>query len=63
MELPSIRHVVDDPQRKIRYEVFAYRALSQEEAVAAVRNFLSLAKRKPTKNSRVEVHTLIGLRD
>ena len=63
MELPDICHVVNDPQRNIRYEVFAYRELSREEVVVAVRNCLLLSKRKPKKNTCLKVFTLVGLRD
>ncbi len=63
MELPNIKNVLRDNSKNIRYEVFAYRALTKEELVLAVRQFNSSSKKKPKKNSCVQITTLIGLRD
>jgi hypothetical protein len=63
MEMPSVQNVLNDSQRGVRYEVYAYRALTIEELVFAVRSFLAQAKRKPKRGTCVEIHTVIGARD
>lgn len=60
MELPNIRTVLMDTAKKIRYEVVAFRALTQAELVGAVRYFLSTQRKKPTRNSCVQIVTIIG---
>lgn len=63
METPTLRRTVIDEERSVRYQIFAYRDLTEGEAVAAVRFFLSQKRRKPKKNSTIEIHTVIGCRD
>jgi hypothetical protein len=60
MEAPNVKSVLLDRGRNVRYEVFAYRVLTEEELVMTIRLFLSSQKRKPKRNSQVEIHTIIG---
>jgi hypothetical protein len=50
METPSVVNVAIDQQKNIRYEVIAYRQLSQAETVQAVRMAVAMMKKKPRKN-------------
>jgi hypothetical protein len=61
MESPNVLNVLVDEARKIRYEVVAYRTLSQAELVQAVRVGLSMTKRKPKKNSTIRFITMLGM--
>ena len=63
MESPNFKTVLTDTSKNIRYEVFAYRALDRDELLFYVRNFLSMQKRKPKKNTTVQILTVIGARD
>ncbi len=63
MDMPTVQNVLTDSEKNIRYEVYAYRALTEEELIFAVRSFLGSTKRKPKQGSCVEIHTVIGLRD
>ena len=60
MEMPTVRTVLIDSGKNVRYEVVAYRELSQGETVMVVRNYLANAKKKPKKDSSVVIHTIIG---
>jgi hypothetical protein len=60
MEAPEIKSVLLDRDRNVRYEVYAYRILNEDELVMTVRLFLSSQKRKPKRNSQVEIYTIIG---
>lgn len=63
MERPRIEHEIRDPERNITYIVVAYRTLTQQEVVFAVRAFLTRTRRKPKKNSRIEILTVFGATD
>lgn len=63
MELPTVRNVLHDTAKNIRYELMAYRELSRAELVQNVRIYLANAKKKPKKNSRVRIITIIGFND
>ena len=63
MEAPNVMNVLTDTTKDIRYEVIAYRALTEEELYMAVRVALGQMKRKPKKNSTCQIVTVIGARD
>ena len=42
MQMPHVLNVLEDGSRKIRYEVMAYRSLSREELIVAVRTGISM---------------------
>lgn len=60
METPNILNVLNDPNKNIRYEVVAYRTLSSDELVSAVRVALSMMKKKPKRNSTYRFFSVIG---
>lgn len=61
-DLPAVKNVLVDEENDVRYEVLAYRALSEEELLFAVRYSLASGrpKRKPKCGSVVRLVTLIG---
>ena len=63
MEAPNVLNVLTDPQKNIRYEVMAYRALSEQELLQAVRIAVSMMKKKPKKNTKYTFITVIGHND
>lgn len=63
MEMPTLQVTVVDEKRKVAYEVYAYRKLTEGEARGAVRMYLSQQRRQPKKNSRVKIVTIIGATD
>lgn len=63
MEMPSVDNFVHDEERNVKFNIKAYRKLTPEEAITAMRFFYSQRKRKPKKNSQVIIMSLIGLRD
>ncbi len=65
MDLPKVKNVLTDPKTEIRYVVWAYRKLNQQELVDAVRTGLSLMKKKsrPKKGQQIEFFTIIGHND
>lgn len=60
MEMPSVVTEAYDEARNIRYEVVAYRKLTDQEVVFAIRQALAGMKRKPKKNSTCRLVTIIG---
>lgn len=65
MKRPDIVKPFKDLSTGINWEVVAYRELSTEEAVRAVRNYLAThkLKRKLVKGETYRIETLIGARD
>jgi hypothetical protein len=63
MEMPTVSTVLHDTDKNIRYEVLAYRQLGRDELVIAVRNAISMMKKKPKKNSHYQFITIIGFND
>lgn len=61
--MPTVDNFVVDEERNIKFNIRAYRKLTPEEAITAVRFFYSQKKRNPKKNSQVIIMSLIGLRD
>lgn len=60
MEMPNVVTEAHDEAKNIRYEVVAYRKLSREEVIFAIRHALSGMKKKPKKNSTCRLVTIIG---
>lgn len=65
MKPPEILTSFKDPVTEITWHVAAYRKLSTEEAVRAVRNYFLThkVKKKPVKGKSYRIDTLIGARD
>jgi hypothetical protein len=63
VEGPNVLSVAVDGERGIRYEVQAYRTLTQEELLLAVRYYLSHSRKKPKKGSVVRIVSIIGVND
>lgn len=63
MEQPGVRNVIRDAERKVTFVVMAYRQLTREEMVFAVRAYLSQRRGKPKKGSTVVIVTLFGHED
>jgi hypothetical protein len=61
MEMPKVLNVLNDSERNIRYEVVAYRQLSERELLQAVRMAVSMMKKKPKKNTTYTFQTIIGI--
>lgn len=61
--MPTVCNVLHDSTKNIRYELMAYRTLSEAELVQHVRYYITHAKKKPKKNSRVRIITIIGFND
>lgn len=61
IQLPSVRTTLVDPAKKITYHVMAYRSLTRDELLMAVRMYLAQAgRKKPKAGSTVTIGTLIG---
>lgn len=64
MEPPLIETTLNDQDHNTRYIVRAYRELSRQELLEAVRAFLSMKRgRHPKRNTTYEIFTTIGVRD
>ena len=63
MDVPDVCNVLHDQTKNIRYELMAYRQLSEAEVVQYVRHYLANAKKKPKKNSCVRIVTIIGFNE
>ena len=60
MQMPDVPNVVRDQEKKITYTVMAYRQLSRDECVAAVRYFRSTKEgRKLKPNTNYTIYTTI----
>jgi hypothetical protein len=46
---PNIKNVILDEEREIRFEILAYRKLTQQEMISSVRSFLAQNNRKKLK--------------
>lgn len=61
MEMPKVRNVLNDERAGVRYEVLAYRRLTEGELLTAVRFFLSQRKAKrPKRGTVVTIVSIIG---
>jgi hypothetical protein len=61
MQMPNVRNVLRDPTKQINYEVMAYRALSEQELLMAVRVYLSNTKKskRPKPGQTVTIYSVI----
>ncbi|MFA5239084.1 MAG: hypothetical protein WC476_05160 [Phycisphaerae bacterium] len=61
MQSPNVKHLLIDDKNGVRYEVLAYRKLSHEEVIMAVRHYKSRRKpKKPKKGTIITIVTVIG---
>jgi hypothetical protein len=60
MEMPNIRNTIKDERSRITYVVLAYRQLTREEVVDAVRYYQSRQKKKPKPGTEITIITTIG---
>lgn len=59
MEMPTVRNVVKDEERKNTYIFMAYRAMTREEMLMGVR-LLWQQRKKPKKGATLTVITMHG---
>ena len=59
MEFPSVSTIVPDKENRIVWEILAYRNVTQDEAVFAIRYFLS-QNPMPKADSRVRIVTTLA---
>ena len=61
MQLPDIVNILKDPEKDVTYKIVAYRKLSRDEMVQAVRFYHSQKKKKrPKKGDTIEIITIFG---
>ncbi|MET0625727.1 MAG: hypothetical protein ABW250_22520 [Pyrinomonadaceae bacterium] len=64
MQQPNVRNVILDKKRDVRYEIIAYRKLTQAEMEEAVASLWRQLRRKrlklPKKGDRFIIETIIG---
>ncbi len=61
MQLPNIDNVLKDPKKNITYIIMAYRKLTREKMVLAVRHYHSQRKaKKPKRGQTITIYTIIG---
>jgi len=58
-ELPTIRAQIKDPRNGITYEIFAYRDITREEAVQAIRLNNSRSVEKAERGSVIRILTTL----
>lgn len=63
MEFPKVPNMMRDPKTNITYNVLAYRELSREEVVQAIRVFNSTQKKRPKRNCQIDIISSIGIND
>ncbi len=63
MEAPTVLNVLTEPARNIRFEVLAYRKLTEQQLYAAVRTGVGMMKGKPKRNMKYTFVTIIGFND
>jgi len=64
MEQPNIINTLVDSEKNITYEVVAYRKLSREELVLAVRHFYAQKKKPRVRpGQKVRIISIIGYND
>jgi hypothetical protein len=59
MKVPDVLTVLTDTRSEVRYEVYAYRELTQTEMVFAIKTYLASVKKKPKKGTCVTIHSII----
>jgi hypothetical protein len=61
MDQPTVINTLIDNEKNITYEVFAYRKLTREELVLAVRHFYAQKKKPRVKPGQtIKIITIIG---
>jgi len=60
MEGPHIKNLIEDKERGVTYEVWAYRKLSYEELLSCVASYKKQVKRKPKRGQRPQIMTIFG---
>lgn len=61
MKGPDVVNVMLDKKRNVRYEILAYRRLTQEEMLDCVASYLRANKGKPPeKGQKIIITTLFG---
>jgi hypothetical protein len=61
MKTPNVVTTIVDRERNITYDVFAYRTLTHDELVFAVRHFYAQKKRPKVKpGQRIIIYSVIG---
>ncbi len=64
MEQPRVSNTIRDEENGVTYDVVAYRKLSREEIVHAIRHYRASKKaKKPKKGTTVTIVTIIGYDD
>jgi hypothetical protein len=64
MEQPSVSNPIRDEKNGITYNVVAYRKLSREEIVLAIKHYRASKKtKKSKKGTTVTIVTIIGYND
>ena len=61
MEQPRVSNPIRDEEKDVTYNVIAYRKLSREEIILAIRHYHAGKKsKKPKKGSTITIVTIIG---
>lgn len=61
MQLPNVSNILKDPENDVTYDVIAYRKLSRNEIIQAIRYYHSQKKtKKLKKGTSVKIITIIG---
>lgn len=60
MDTPNIINKLIDQQSGVTYKVLAYRKLTENELIFAVRHYLANRKGKPKKGSIVTIYSVTG---
>jgi hypothetical protein len=64
MQMPNVVSKIIDQEKKITFEIIAYRPLSREEMVLSVRQFLAQKKKpKLQPGSTIKIISIIGCND
>lgn len=59
--MPNVRNSLHDRNSEVTYHVMAFRQISRQELLFAVRAYLgSKGKKKPMKGEEITIITLIG---
>ena len=61
MRPPNVQTNLIDKEKNITYEVFAYRKLTYNELIFAVRLYYTQKGAKPKKNAKIQIYTIIGM--
>jgi hypothetical protein len=64
MQLPNVDNFIKDSQQGVTYNICAYRKLSQDEMMRAMRIFIQQQEgRRPARGAVVKIFSLAGLDD